>query len=408
MRYRESYCLALARHSIAILFSLICALLFLATVSQPSQSQTYSVIHTFTGKGSDGATPYAGPILDRAGDLYGTTYTGGTYGAGSVYKLSLSGSSWTYEPLYSFQGVTDGSGPAFGSLALGADSVLFGTTEGGQYFGLDFAVCACPGREIVVHRFGLGTDGAQPIGGVVLDAAGNFYGTTSLGGAFGNGTVYEEKRSGTKWTESVIYSFTGGSDPINPAATVTVDGQGNLYGTASLGGAYSNGAVYKLTRSASGWTETVLYSFQNQSDGANPVGGVILDRAGNLYGSTFDGGINGGGTIYQLSPSSAGWTFTTLYSFVGIYGGPYNKLTLDSKGDLYGITNADGANGLGSVFRLSRSANGWTLTDLYDFVGGDSGRTPYGAVAVDHDGNIFGTASIGGSENQGVIFEITP
>ena len=121
--------------------------------------------------------------------------------------------------------------------------------------------------------------------GVVFDSAGNFYGATLLGGANGNGTVYEAKRSGKTWTESVIYSFTGGSDAINPVATVSLDAQGNLYGTAPAGGAYGNGAVYKLSRSSSGWTESVLYSFQAANDGANPVGGVILDKAGNLYGS---------------------------------------------------------------------------------------------------------------------------
>jgi len=165
--------------------------------------------------------------------------------------------------------------------------------------------------------------------------------------------------------------------------------------------------VYELSHSNSGWTQTVLYTFQGQSDGQNPVGGVVVDDAGNLYGTTFDGGINGGGTVYELSPSAGGWTFTVLYSFVGGYGGPYNKLTL-ANGNIYGFTNAEGAYGLGSIFKLTPANGGWTFTDLHDFLGGSDGASPYGSVAVDSDGNVFGTAVTGGSKNQGVVFEITP
>lgn len=397
----------LVRYSTVILFALVAMLLFVAAVSQPAHSQTYSVIYNFTDKGSDGASPYGGPVLDQSGNLYGTTYDGGSYGSGNIYKLAPSGSSWTYSTLYSLKGIPDGSGPAFGSLAMRDDRVLFGTTEGGGDFGTAFAVCACPGSEIVVHKFGVGTDGAQPIGGVVLDPAGNFYGTTSLGGVYGDGTIFEEKRSGRGWTESVIYNFTGGNDGTNPPAGVTLDAHGNLFGTTSLGGANGGGVVYELSHSSTGWTQTVLYTFQGQSDGQNPVGGVVVDEAGNLYGTTFDGGINGGGTVYELSPSAGGRTFTVLYSFVGGYGGPYNKLTL-ANGSIYGFTNAEGANGLGSIFKLTPANGGWTFTDLHDFLGGGDGALPYGSVAVDSDGNVFGTAVTGGSKNQGVVFEITP
>ena len=256
-------------------------------------------------------------------------------------------------------------------------------------------------------RFGIGKDGAQPIGGVVLDSAGNLYGTTSLGGAYGNGTVYIEKLSGDTWTEKTIYSFMGGNDGENPPATVTLDGHGNIYGTTSLGGANGDGVVYKLSRTGSGWKQTVLYTFQGLWDGQNPVGGVVVDQAGNLYGTTFDGGDNGGGTVYELSPSDEGWSFTTLYSFTGGYGGPYNKLTLVN-GNLYGFTEAEGANGFGSVFELTPANGGWTFTDLHDFAGGSDGAQPYGSLAVDIDGYIFGTTNEGGSDNQGLVFEIIP
>ena len=397
-----------SKRGISILFASVAVIFFfLAGVSQQAESQTYQVIHNFTGIGSDGATPYAGPTLDGMGNLYGTTYLGGSTGNGSVYRLSPHGSSWKYTPVYSFQGVPDGSGPAFGSLVIGDNRALFGTTEGGGYFGTAFGVCNCKPREQVLHSFGTGTDGAQPIGGLVLDSAGNFYGTTSLDGAYGNGTVFEGKRSGLTWTESTIYSFTGGDDGASPPAGVTLDAHGNLFGTSSFGGANGVGVVYELSRSGSSWMQTVLYTFQGGSDGQNPVGGVILDKAGNLYGTTFDGGDNGGGTIYELSPSGGGWTFTTLYSFTGGYGGPYNKLAFDANGNLYGATNGEGAYGFGSVFKLTRGNSGWTLTDLYDFPGGNDGASPYGSVVVDSNGNVFGTASVGGSSNQGLVFEIT-
>lgn len=395
-------------HRTSKVVTALIALLFVFSISRSAQSQTYKVIYNFTGNGSDGATPYGGPTLDRAGNVYGTTYLGGSDGSGSVYRLSPHGSSWTYTSLYSFKGGADGAAPAFGSLVLAGRKALLGTTESGGFFGTAFAICNCPGREIELHSFGTGTDGAQPMGGLVLDAAGNYYGTTNLGGTFGNGTVFGGKRSGSKWTQAVLYNFTGGNDAVNPVAGVSLDAAGNIYGTTSFGGAYSGGTIYQLTRSGSHWTESILYNFQGLDDGQNPVGGVVLDKAGNLYGTTFDGGVNGGGTVYQLSLKGGTWTFTVLYSFTGSYGGPYNKLTLDANGDIYGFTNGDGANGLGSVFKLTPGKGGWTFTDLHDFAGGDDGASPYGSVAVDASGNVFGTAAVGGTSNQGLVFEITP
>ncbi len=406
MLFRPSERFALAKRAAGFCIVLTGAFALLASLSRPAESQTYRVIHNFTDKGKDGATPYGGPILDRLGNLYGSTYLGGAYGSGSVYRLSPTGSSWSYSTLYSLRGLSDAAGPAFGTLAI-HNGALFGSSEGGGYLGTAFKVGPCKSTcaETVLHSFGHGTDGEEPVGGVVVDTEGNVYGTTLLGGTYGNGTVYEIKPSGV---ESVIYSFVGGSDAVNPAAAVTLDSQGNIYGTAPAGGAYGNGAVYKLTRSGSTWTESVLYSFQGTTDGANPVGGIILDKAGNVYGGTFDGGVNGGGTVYELSPSGESWTFTVLYSFPGGYGGPYNKLTFDAKGNLYGILNGESAHGFGSVFKLSPGKDGWTYSDVYDFTGGSDGGFPYCKLAIDAQGDIFGTAVIGGTDNQGVVFEITP
>jgi uncharacterized repeat protein (TIGR03803 family) len=256
-----------------------------------------------------------------------------------------------------------------------------------------------------VHGFGLKTDGQEPIGGVVFDEKGDFYGTTLLGGAYGGGAVYQVKASGI---EHVIYSFTGGNDAVNVASPLIRDYHGDLYGTSSFGGTNGVGVIYEVSHNRSGWTEKVLYNFQGLDDGQNPVGGLILDRAGNLYGGTFDGGVNGGGTVYELSPSGEGWTFTVLQSFTGGYGGVYNQLTFDAKGNLYGILNGESANGLGSVFKLTPGKDGWTYTDVYDFVGGDLGGGPYCKLAIDGKGNIFGTAVLGGTSGEGVVFEITP
>lgn len=406
-------CLAQARRATATLFTFMTAVLLIA-VCAPAQSQTFKVIHNF--KGLDGATAYAGPTLDRSGNLYGTTYLGGAYGSGTVYKMSFNGTHWNYSRLYSLKGLTDAAGPAFGSVVIAPSGAIYATSEGGGTFGTAFEVwpgvngCTgpkCPWREALMHNFGTGTDGAQPIAGLVMDSAGNLYGTTSEDGANGYGTVFELSRSAQGWTETTLYDFTGGTDGQNPPAGVTLDSAGNLYGTSSFGGVYGNGAIYKLSHSASGWTESIIYSFQGLDDGQNPVGGVILDAKGNLYGGTFDGGANAGGTVYELSPTGSDWTLTTLYSFTGSYGGPYNKLTLDSKGNLYGITNADGANGLGSVFKLTPDNGTWTYTDLHDFTGGTDGGLPYCTLAVDKGGHIFGTNVIGGPQNQGVVFEIT-
>jgi uncharacterized repeat protein (TIGR03803 family) len=394
------------------LLTLLAALLVFAGVSLPAHSQTFSVIHNFTG--SDGGDPFAGPVLDH-GNLYGTTNSGGVHGSGAVYKLSQHGSSWILNPLYSFAGAADGAGPGFGTLAIGSDGTFFGTTEGGGLFGVAYNLkprpnpCGsilCPWNDNVIWIFGRGTDGAQPLSGMTFDSAGNLFGTTSVGGTTGNGTVFELTRSGQTWTETTLYNFAGGTDAVSPVAGVSIDASGNLYGSSPFGGANGAGAVFKLTKSGSGYTESVIYNFTGGNDGQAPTGGVIVDAAGNLYGGTFFGGVNGGGTIYKLAPSGGGYTLTTLYSFSG-FGGPYNWFTM-ANGTMYGITNGDGAFSKGSVWKLTPNGGGWTFTNLYDFTGGNDGGVPYGQVAVDASGNVYGTASIGGSANQGVVWKVAP
>lgn len=415
-------CFALAQRSAKMAFALVAAFFLVASLSYPAQSQTYAVLHNFTG-GQDGGQPAAGPTLDASGNLYGTTFNGGNQngcasGCGGVYKLMHRNSSWVLSPLYSFTGAGDGALPDYGAVTFGRDGTVYGTTssagldESGTVFNLRprATACAsilCPWTDTTVHQFGTGNDGLQPLGSVVFDAAGNMYGTTYLGGTAGMGTVFEATRSGQNWTESVIYNFAGGSDGANPVAGLIFDTGGNLYGTTYSGGANGWGTVFKLSPSGSGWTKTILYNFQNANDGRAPAGGVIFDQAGNLYGGTVFGGANSGGVVYELSPSGGNWTLTTLYSFSGV-AGPYNKLTFDDSGNLYGTTYRDGADLAGSVFKLTQSGGNWTFIDLYDFTGANDGGYPTSSVAVDAQGVVYGTASSGGNKGQGVVFEIAP
>jgi uncharacterized repeat protein (TIGR03803 family) len=263
----------------------------------------------------------------------------------------------------------------------------------------------------VLYSFTGGADGGYPgYGDVVFDQAGNLYGTTSLGGVNGFGTVFKLTPSGGGWTESVLYSFAGGNDGAFPYSGVTFDKVGNLYGTTTSGGANGGGTVYQLTPSEIGWTETVLWNFQAASDGSYPVGGVIFDQAGNLYGTTANGGPSSGGTVYELTPSGGNWVFTLLYSFSG-YAGPFGGLAMDAAGSLYGTTYQDGTYHLGSAFKLTLSGGSWIYTDLHDFDTG--GIYPIGSVVLDAGGNLYGTASAGGSQGCGgngcgVVWEITP
>ena len=416
---RQNSLVATAALAMAIGFALVFILVILA---QPAQAQNYQVIYNLTG-GPDGAYPQAG-LTERGGNLYGTAYQGGSFNRGTVFKLARHGSGWIFSTLYSFTGHADGSAP-IARVVFGRDGTLYGTTEfGGHNCGVGCGTVfhlrppatfcrtvICPWTETVLYQFGGSSDGANPgYGDLTFDQAGNIYGTTFFGGMNAQGVVYKLTPSGGGWTESAIHTFNGSSDGENPYSSVIFDGLGNLYGTAYSGGAHGYGTTFQLTPSGSGWTESTLYSFQNSSDGGSPFGGVVLDSAGNLYGATSGGGTGSGGTVYKLTPSGGGWTFDVVYGFTGstYLPGPYDSLTMDGAGNLYGTTRADGAHGAGSVFKLTPSGGGGTETDLYDFTGGSQGGVPYGSVFIDANGNLYGTASQGGTHGYGVIWEITP
>ncbi len=404
------------------------ALLFLIafTVFVPAaRAQTYRVLHNFAD-GTDGGYPEATLTLDRGGNLYGTALLGGRAGAGTVFKLTRYGANYIFNPIYNFQGTYDGSAP-WAPVIFGPDGTLYGTTIGGGYFNGEYCRgggCGVvfrlrppattppspftPWSESVRHAFqGPPSDGNQPIyGNLMFDAAGNIYGTTHFGGPSDSGSVFKLTPYNGGWTESVLYNFSGGEDGNEPASGLIMDQAGNLYGTTVVGGSHGNGVVYELSPTQYGWQQTVLHAF-HQTDGSLLYAGLVMDQAGNLYGAASDGGSGQtGGVVFELSPANGGWTFQVLYDFAGA-GGPVSTLAMDASGNLYGAANADGPNQAGMVFKLTNSNGVWSLTDLHDFDFGTA-YFPYGGVTLDASGNLYGTAQNGGVYGWGVVWEITP
>jgi uncharacterized repeat protein (TIGR03803 family) len=258
----------------------------------------------------------------------------------------------------------------------------------------------------VLHTFAAPPDGANPLfSPVIFDKSGNLYGTTQWGGAFNVGTVFELSPVGASWTATILYSFTGGADGGHPAAGLVMDRAGNLFGTGQTGGANGQGTVFKVSPSGA---ETLLYTFGNQSgDGSYPFAGLVLDETGNLYGTTVSGGAKGGGTVFKLSPSGAE---TLLYTFRNQSGDgsyPYAGVVFDNKGNLYGATYSGGAKGGGTVFKLAPSG---AETVLYSF-GNQSGdgSNPFGGFLIfDNNGNLYGTTVGGGTQGNGTVFKLAP
>lgn len=390
--------------AVALLLTVAAAMKFALPAAQ---AQTFTTLYNFTGN-TDGGMPSAGLSMDRAGNLYGTASAGGNKSCrptcGTVFKLTPKGSRWVFSRIYAFSG-PDGDTPQ-GGVIVGPDGNLYGTTMHGGASGLGVVfrlqppptICKavlCPWNETVLHSFS-GADGASPyFGSLVFDKAGNIFGTATGGGAFGLGAVYELSPSGGGWTQKVIYSFQPGQDAAYPYAGVVFDNAGNLYGTTTGGGTIGYGTVYELSPSNGGWTESVIYDFPGNSGGAEPFGGVIVDGSGNLYGTTF------GGTTpaFELSPGNGGWTLKVLHEF-DAYEGPAASLSFDSAGDLLGTV----AMGTPEVFRLTPSNGQWTLTGF----NGSDGASPVSTVIEDAKGNLYATASVGGTSGQGVVFEIMP
>jgi hypothetical protein len=405
-----------------------------------AHAQTLTVLHNF--EGADGSRPGAGLVMDRAGNLYGTTNYGGdincnlapgggnTPGCGVVYQLKRSGQSWSEQVLHKFEAAEDDYLPFPGEPSIGPSGVVYGTTGSGgsSRSGSLFTVtppATAPKTALyywdytVLYDFTGENDGAGPSRNDRLnfDQQGNVYGAASGGGVAGAGVIYELSRSGSSWTEAPLYSFAGGTDGSSPDG-MTFDESGNIYGVTVTGGnqdcdyEYGCGTIYMLTPSGSGWSKTTLHVFQQGVDGGWP-GPLIRDAAGNLYGLTEGfGPNNNGGTVWELSPSGGNWIFSVLYSFPNFTvedSGPF-RLTMDSAGALYGISGQGGAAGRGFVFELTPQNGGWAYTDIHDFgtaQGQSDGCDPQGAVVLDGSGNLYG-ATEWCAAGVGNVWEVTP
>lgn len=315
-----------------------------------------SILHSFDRNGQDGYQSTAALILDKAGNLYGATQLGGNYGYGTVFELTPGSGGWTETIIFSFD-LTDGCCPS-GGLVIGAGGVLYGA--GGAAFELLHESGGW--NERVLHRFnGKHGDGYGPYAAPILDGQGNLFGTTEYGGVqcgtSSCGVVYElSPEAGGKWKERILHRFHG-SDGQFPGGALIMDASGDLYGTTVNGGSYL-GVVFKLTREDNDrWKETVIYSFRSGTSGSGPGGGVVQDKAGNLYGTTIYGGSPNCdcGVVYKLSPKKNGkWKYTVLHTFVGSDGAqPDANLILDSKGNLYGTAATGGTYNAGVAFETT-------------------------------------------------------
>jgi len=335
-------------------------------------------------------------VKDAAGNLYGTTSAGGAFACncGVVYMISppASGSGvWSETILHTFQGY--------------------------------------PG------------DGGVPLANLTLDSAGNLYGTTLIGGAAQAGTVFELSPPApgqTLWSESILYEFSGAEgDGQFPYSSLLVDAAGNLYGSSFLGGSSNQGMAFELlapTGGATGWSLRPLHSFAGGTDGANPISGLTVDSHGDLYGTTFTDGVSGitGGTVYELVPGGGVFTESVLHTFIGATPGgaidgalPYGNLVLDAQGDIFGTTLAGGGGQIipgelsnaGAVFELSPPSGGgsaWHETLIHSFNGDTGepattdGESPYGGLIFDALGNLYGTTAQGGTNDYGTAFRLSP
>jgi uncharacterized repeat protein (TIGR03803 family) len=348
------------------------ALLLIA--ARHAQAQTETVLYNFTG-GSDGHGPISNGnlVFDSKGNLYGTTTVGGSCpSCGTVFELIPSNRSWEKNRSW---------------------------------------------KNMVLYSFTGFVDGDVPGSGLVFDSAGNLYGTTEGGGVFGQGTVFElSPNPGGAWTETVLYSFKGlgFNDGATPFTPVILDQARNIYGTNSYGGTdgFNGGIVFELTQSGGVWSETILYGFSRSGNDGRTPNALVMDKAGNLYGTTVQGGAYGLGTAFEMSESNGIWTESVIYSFRGLDGdAPYAGVTFDQTGNLYGTTAAGGRGtgcpaGCGTVFELSPSRKGWAEKVLHNFKGGKDGSYPYAGVTLDAEGNLYGTTSFDGGgpcQLQGVL-----
>jgi uncharacterized repeat protein (TIGR03803 family) len=373
------------------------------------QAQTLTVLHRFHRHG-DGGFPYDS-VLRTAGQFYGTTSEGGSFGYGTVFELTPEGQE---RVLHSFWGA-DGRGPT-GSLVRDSAGNLYGTTGRGTVFKLSAA-----GKLTVLYAFTGGTDGGQPEGGLLRDHAGNLYGTTTGGGdlncqfGLGCGVVFKIAPNGK---ETVLYAFAGGQDGVQPSGDLIRDRAGNFYGVTEFGGTSSDGILFEVTPSGK---ETVLYTFSGGATGYAPMGRLARDDEGNIYGTTHGGGAPSCecGVVFKIDKNGKE---TVLHNFTGKPDGanPWSGVNRDGSGNLYGTTSQGGGSpscvfgnsGCGTVFKVDARGN---ETVLYSFTAGRDGGSPLAAPVLDNSGNLYGTAWQGGdysclpeTDGCGVVYKLTP
>ena len=356
---------------------------------------------------------------DSAGNIYGTTVLGGDFGSGTVFQLTPTPNGWVHTVLYSFTGGVDGGEPYKG-VTLDRDGNLYGTAvtggsgncEGGC--GVIYKLTYRKGTwtQKVVHAFTGGDDGSGPGSRVTVDRAGNVYGMAPTGGAYGLGTIYRIRPpSSGALTFKVIHAFTGGVDGSSGSAGRMILRGGRLYGAATTGGSHGSGVVFELTPMAFGeWDFKTIYTFQGQPDGSFPYGALLFDPSGNIYGTTYYGGANGIGAVYKLSPQPVGeWTEDLIYSFQQGPDGnsPISNLVFDKAGNLYGTTS-EGGLGSGTIFKLSPVGGNWTETVVHAFEGPPDGGFAYNGMVVDVFGNFYGATVHGGENNDGSVYKFTP
>ena len=368
----------------------------LLTVAVPAAAQTESVIYSFANP-PDAFSPRCNLVRDTAGNMYGTTFSGGVHNLGAVFMVTPTG---TESVIYSFAGGADGSHPVAGLFRDAKTGNLYGTTVFGGATNNGAVFMLTPtGTETVLYSFKGGTDGANPYSSVVR-AGTNIFGTTYNGGAFGYGTVFKVTGAGK---ETVLHDFNSAFPTLDgsfPYAGLVLN-KGILYGTTTLGGLGNLGTVFSITKTG---TYALLYSFKGGSnDGQTPNGGVVFDKSGSLYGTTYGGGQDNAGVVYKL----AAGVETVLHHFVrnGADGiNPYASLIF-VKGNFYGTTLQGGPTNAGTVYKITPTG---TETVLHAFTGGSDGFNPYSALVLGANNTFYSTTLVGGTSNLGTVFKLIP
>ncbi len=381
----------------------------------PAAAATFSVLYDFTG--FDAVQPQSPLLIDVDGGLVGTSPYGGDSSLGSVFRLPAGGAAGSLQVVYSFTGGADGSAPIaglvadsagnlYGVAAVGGDSgngTIFEVARNGSSYGFER-----------LYSFTGGADGSVPVGGLAIDAEGNLYGTTARGGAGGSGTVFRWSAAGAGLT--TLYEFSAPSSGINgdgafPEATLLRDEFGDLFGTTAAGGPAGDGVVFALVPGGSGYSFSVLHAFSGGEDQTTPVGGLVADGSGDLFGTTSgDFTVSLFGTVFELERTGRSYAYRTIHTFQDAEDGatPYSSLLIDPSGDLLGTTAEGGAGNSGMLFELVPAGGDYAFRLFHDFGGAFDGATPAGGLVADASGRLYGATLADGIFGWGTIFAFTP